>query len=197
MFKCQVLWKPFICLMLSSRRSHFYDHWCHPLFLPIPCIFSSAVAKNEKHFPLFSYGIPYNTTAAKDPNDLVWHQKLFHRYSSNCHLNCFLIHTYIYFPVFFLLLFLFLSKHTNIIQILKFTSEKKGGKYAFCINGVNFHIYKSILLSEVSISARNDKQKPTMGPTLYFSFLYVILILFQYTQPDVFKCISYFFNHFR
>lgn len=196
MFKCQVLWKLFICLIISRWRSHFYDHWCHPVFLLIPCIFSGTVAKNEKHFPSFSYGIPYNTTVTKDPNDVfllwVWHQKLFHLYTSSCNWNCFLIHRYIYFPVFFLLLLLFLFKHTNIIQIFKFTSEKRGGKYAFCINWVNIHIYKS-----ACFICRNDRQIPTMWPTFYFSFLYVFLILFLYTQLYVFKCISCFFSHFR
>lgn len=135
MFKCQVLWKLFICLIISKQRSHFYDHWCHPVLLLIPCIFLDPVAKNEKHFPCFSYGIPYNTTVVKDPNDFfllwVWHQKLFHLYRSNCNLNCFLIHRNIYFPVFFLLLILFLFKHTNVIQIFEFTSEKRGGKFFF------------------------------------------------------------------
>lgn len=69
MFKCQVLWKPFICLILSKWRSHFYDHWCHPVFFLIPWTFAGTVAKNEKHFLLFSSGIPYNTTVASDPND--------------------------------------------------------------------------------------------------------------------------------
>ena len=45
--------------------------------------------------------------------------------SSNCNPNCFLIHRYICFPILFLLLLLFLLKHTNIIQVFKFTSEKK------------------------------------------------------------------------
>lgn len=95
----------FICLILLRWRSHFYDHWYHPVFLFIPCIFSGTVNKNEKHFLLFSFGISSNTTVAKDPNDffllLFWQQKWFHLLRSNCNLNCFLIHRYIYFPVFF------------------------------------------------------------------------------------------------
>lgn len=111
MFKCQVLWKPFIFVLFYQDEGHIFMTIDVTL---IPCIFSGTLAKNEKHFPLFSYGITYNTTVAKDPNDffllLVWHQKLFYLHRSNCNRNCFLIHRYIYFPVFFLLLFLFLSK---------------------------------------------------------------------------------------
>ena len=177
MFKCQVLGKLFICLIISRWRSHFYDHWCHPVFLLIPCIFSGTVVKNEKHFPSFSYGIPYNTTVAKDPNDVfllwVWHQKLFHLYTSSCNWNCFLIHRYIYFPVSFLLLILFLFKHTNIIQIFKFTSEKRGGKYAFCINWVNIHIYKSTFLFVGMIDRYQQcDQHSTFHFFMYFSFYF-------------------------
>lgn len=100
--------------------------------------FSNTVPRNEKHFPLFSYGIQQHsntTTVAKAPNDffllLIWPQKLFHLYKSNWNLNCFLIRKYIYFPVCFLLLFQFLSQHTNLIQILNFTFEERESKYAF------------------------------------------------------------------
>ena len=128
MFKCQVLWKLFICFIISRRRSHFNDHWCHPVFLFTACIFSGSLAKNEKHFPSISYRIPYNTTVAKDPNDFfllwIWQPKLFHLKQLQSKF-CFLIHRYICFPVLFLLLLLFLLKHINIIQVFKFTSEKE------------------------------------------------------------------------
>lgn len=127
MFKCQVLWKLFICFIISRRRSHFNDHWCHPVFLFTACIFSCTLAKNEKHFPSISYRIPYNTTVAKDASDFFLLQSGNRNcfISSNCNQNCFLIHRYICFPILFLLLLLFLLKHTNIIQVFKFTSEKK------------------------------------------------------------------------
>lgn len=90
---------------------------------------------------------------------VVWHRQLFHLYRSNCNLNCFLIHRYIYFPGFFLAV-VFVSLQTHQYNTdFKIHLWKREGKYAFCKNWVNIHIYKSILLFAVSISARNDKQK--------------------------------------
>lgn len=101
--------------------------------------------------------------------------------SSNCNQNCFLIHRYICFPVLFLLLLLFLLKHINIIQVFKFTSERKQICLLYKL-GEHSHLQVSIFI------CRNDSQKPTLN----FSFLHFCLILFLYTKRDVFKYISYF-----
>lgn len=162
MFKCQVLWKLFV-FILSRRRSLFYDRWCHPVFLLIPCIFA-VTAANMKSTPFVSLRDPTQQNSGKGSKRfffllVVWHRQLFHLYRSNCNLNCFLIHRYIYFPGFFLAV-VFVSLQTHQYNTdFKIHLWKREGKYAFCKNWVNIHIYKSILLFAVSISARNDKQK--------------------------------------
>ena len=144
MFKCQVLWKLFICFIISRWRSHFNDHWCHPVFLFTACIFSGTLAKNEKHFPSISYRIPYSTTVAKDPNDFfllwIWQLKLFHLKQLQSKL---LFDPQIHLFSCFILAIAFVSPQTHKYNTgLNSPLKNKGSKYAYCLNWVNIHIYK-------------------------------------------------------
>lgn len=145
-------------------------------------IFSGSLDKKWKALPFYFYRIPYNRTVAASKRLFPTVNLATKTISSQAIAIkiAFWSTDTIVFLFYSCYCFLFLLKRINIIQVFKFTSERKQICLLYKL-GEHSHLQVSIFI------CRNDSQKPTLN----FSFLH--FVLFYFCTPNLMlKYISYF-----